>query len=353
MYRFAISTLVGGVPSRLAASVVAVVTAGFTNSIALTVQSAPSTAQSKVHLPVESAGLDAIVHALIDEYDRADVIALGEWHGRIPFDSTLRIALVRHPQFAARVRSIVIECASVTEQVTLDRYIRGENVPRDELQRVWKATEETTNGFCDDPPYPAFLAAVRDINAKLPANAKIRVLGGHPGRAPSNGIERTAVAVLKSEVFAKHGKALLVFGSAHFYRDFPNWMLTTMGDDMGLVRRLEAEFPGRTLVVTPIGPLDPPRGVNGDITPDFSKFDRALKTRVRPVLVSLLQPPFRDLSADEFLGRTITSCSREQGCRSAFAQSALTLGQIADAAVYVGGPGGAGPAHVPRSHDFR
>jgi hypothetical protein len=46
--------------------------------------------------------------------------------------------------------------------------------------------------------------------------------------------------------------------------------------------------------------------------------------------------PFRDFSAEEFLGRTVTTCDA-RGCMSAFKGSALTLGQMADACIYVGG----------------
>jgi hypothetical protein len=69
---------------------------------------------------------------------------------------------------------------------------------------------------------------------------------------------------------------------------------------------------------------------------DYGKFDRALQTAVRPVLVSLQRSPFRDLSADEFLGPGLLSCRPPGGCRSAFEGSSLTLGQIADAVVYFG-----------------
>ncbi len=50
--------------------------------------------------------------------------------------------------------------------------------------------------------------------------------------------------------------------------------------------------------------------------PDFQKFDRALKTQVRPVLVSLQRLPFRDFTAEEFLGRTLTIGAG--GCVSVF-----------------------------------
>jgi hypothetical protein len=281
--------------------------------------------------------MSGIAQALISVFDHADIVALGESHGRFKVDFDLQLAMVRHPDFAKKVRSIVIECGSVTEQVTLDRYIRGETVPRAQLQRVWKATEETTNGFCDAPIYADFLAAVRDVNAKLPADARIRVLGGHPGPGSIRGIETVAASVLKEQVLQKRGKALVIYGAAHFYRALPASLAASMGQDIGLARRLEANFPGRMLVVIPVGRLDRPRGITGDIDPDFQKFDRALKTPLRPVLVPLHRLPFRDFTAEEFLGRTVMSCRGPGGCVSAFKGSTLTLGQMADACIYVGG----------------
>jgi hypothetical protein len=202
---------------------------------------------------------------------------------------------------------------------------------------VWKATDETTNGFCDDPMYADFLAAVRDVNSRLPAGARIRVFGGHPGPGAQHGIETTAVSVLKEQAIQNHGKALVVFGSAHFYRTWPPEALSTLGSDTGLGGKLETAFPGRAFLVILVGPFDPPRGVTGDIGPDFRKFDRALTTQVRPVLVSLQRLPFREFTAEEFLGRTVTTCSRDHGCVSAFKGSPLMLGQIADAGIYIGG----------------
>jgi uncharacterized iron-regulated protein len=111
---------------------------------------------------------------LISAFDQADIVALGEWHGRISLDSDLRIAMVRHPDFAKKVRSIVVEFGSTTEQSTLDRYIRGENVSRAQLEQVWKTTTQAPNGIWDQPIYADFFAAVRDVNSKLPADARRR-----------------------------------------------------------------------------------------------------------------------------------------------------------------------------------
>jgi hypothetical protein len=47
--------------------------------------------------------------------------------------------------------------------------------------------------------------------------------------------------------------------------------------------------------------------------------------------------PFRDFTAEEFLGRTLTTCRGANGCVSVFKGSPITLSEIADACIYVGG----------------
>ena len=245
--------------------------------------------------------------------------------------------MVRHPDFAKKVRSIVVEFGSTTEQPTLDRYIRGENVPRAQLEQVWKTTQGA-NRVWDSPAYAEFLAAVRDVNSRLPADARIRVLGGDPGPGDNRSRETAAVSVLKEQVLQKHGKALVIYGAGHFYRTMPADYLSNMGQDIGIVRMLESDYPGRTLAVIPLGGrLHIPPGAAAGPDPDYRKFDRALKTQDRPVLVPLQRLPFRDFRAEEFMGRTIFNCRGSGGCRSIFQGSPLTLGQMADAGIYVGG----------------
>jgi hypothetical protein len=289
-----------------------------------------------VRLPDEAAGFDEIARTLISAFDQADIVALGEAHER-KLDSDLRIALVRHPDFAKKVRSIVVEFASTSEQSTLDRYIRGEDVSPAQLAQVWKTTTQAANGIWDSPVYADFIAAVRDVNSKLPADARIRVFGGDPGPDDYRSRETAAVAVLKEQVLQKQGKALVIYGAAHFYRTFTRDYISSMGADIGLARLLEINYPGRTLVVIPVGQLNRPRAVVVDTDPDYQKFDRALKTQVRPVLLPLQRLPFRNFTAEEFLGRTLTTCRGPGGCVSVFKGSTLALGQMADACVYFGG----------------
>lgn len=207
----------------------ALITTGVTNIIRA--QAPQSAASPKLRLPDEAAGLDGIVRALISAFDQADIVALGEAHRR-KLDSDLRIALIRHPDFAKKVRFIEVEFGSTTEQDTLDRYIRGENISLAQLAQVWKTTTQANNGVWDDPIYADFFAAVRDVNSKLPADARIRVLGGDPGPGDNRSRETAAVAVLKEQVLQKHGKARSFMGPGtsigpSMLITFPMWAKTS------------------------------------------------------------------------------------------------------------------------------
>jgi hypothetical protein len=288
-----------------------------------------------VRLPAETAGLEQSARVLVAAFDQVDVLALGEDHGE-QRDSDLRIAIVHHPDFARKVRAIVVEFASTTEQATLDRYIRGEIVPRAQLEQVWKTTTQARFAELDPQFFVAFFDAVREVNARLPATNRIRVLGGDPGPNDPRSRQTAAVSVLKEQVLEKHEKALVIYGAAHFYRSAPAAYLAGMGPDVGIVRMLESAYPGRTLVVIPIGGrMELPPGLSVP-APSYAKFDRATTTSQRPVLLSLRHSPFADLKAEEFLGGKLLACGDPSGCRSAFAGSPLTLSQIADACVYFG-----------------
>ena len=300
---------------------------------ALPAQAAQRAAPPAVRLPEEAAGIDGVVGALVSVYDQFDVVALGEMHER-RIDSDLRIALVRHPGFAKKVRSIVVEFATTTEQATLDRYIRGENVSKAQLARV--RPRQRGSLVSDDPIYDDFFAAVRDVNAKLPADARIRVFGGEDDRNR----DAAAVSILKEQVLQKRGKALVVYGHAHFWRAGPKRPGGFLDEakDIGIVRMLEMSHPGRTFAVIPVGGQVPVSASGA-----YQQFDRALKTQVRPVLVPLQRVPFRDFKAGDFLGGDVVTVTGQ----SIFTGSTLTLGQMADACVYLGRSAGVEPKATP------
>jgi len=294
--------------------------------------------EAELNIPKESAGIDSIASTLISVFDHAGIVALGESHGHFKMDLDLWISLIKNSAFRKKVRSIVVEFASTTEQSTLDRYIRGENVSKAQLEQVWKTTTQASTGVWDNPIYMDFFEAVREVNSKLPVASQIRVLGGDPGPDDKRSREVAALSVLKEQVLDNGEKALIIYGASHFYRTVPEEYLSSMGDDIGLVRRLEKDLPVKIFVVIPIGLLDRPSAVKKeDIVPDLKKFDTAIKTQLRPVMVSLQRSPFRDLTPEEFLGRTLTTCRGANGCVSVFKGSPITLHEIADACIYVGG----------------
>src|SRR5215469_5508644 len=254
--------------------------------------------QLKLFLPDETAGFDRIVQTLVSAFDHVDIVALGESHWR-KVDSDLRIALVRNPEFAQKVPFIVVEFGSTGQQPTLDRYIRGEDVPLAELQQVWRTTTQT-NAW-DSPVYADFYAAVREVNKELPAGAQVRVLAGDPPTGSGLGRDLSAFSILQEQVLKRHGKALLIYGAGHFLR-------AVLDPIPRITKMLDNSYPGSTFVVT----------TEGGPHPEYQEFERALKTPARPVLLSLGKPPFRDLLVRAFPGL------------------GLTRGQIADACVYFG-----------------
>src|SRR5215475_1364409 len=199
---------------------------------------------SKLLLPDETAGFDRIVQTLVSAFDHVDIVALGDSHWR-KVDSDLRIAVVRNAEFAQKVRFIVVEFGSTAQQSTLDRYIRGEDVPLVELQRVWQTTSQT-NGIWDSPVYADFYAAVREVNKKLPASAQVRVLAGDPPSGSGLGRDNSAFAVLQEQVLKTHAKALLIYGAGHLLRAVPDPIPR-------ITKLLDTGYPGSTLVAITAG----------------------------------------------------------------------------------------------------
>ena len=281
----------------------------------------------------EIGGVENIVPALISAFDQVDILSLGDRHGQ-KADSDLRVALVQHPDFGKKVRIVVVEFAEATHQAVLDRYIRGEDVSMAELEKVWTTTSQTS-GVWSSPVYADFFAAVRDVNSKLPTSEQIRVLAGDPPNGRYMSRDAWAASLLKEQVIGEGRKALVVFGGLHFIRTQGDTdVLAQIGG--GITKIIEEDYPGRSLVVLPFGGSDP----------KYRKFEQALDSTDRPVLVSLDRLPYRDFKADEFIGTDLVNkrvVGRWEGFRfipgrlvGVFEESDLTLSQLADVCLYLG-----------------
>src|SRR5919106_6615850 len=98
---------------------------------------------------------DHVVESILSAWKAADVVCLGEDHGR-QYDSELRIALVTHPHFPRTVRVIVIEFANPAHQDLLDRFILdGAAMSREQLAPIWR--DASGAEVWESPMYEQFL----------------------------------------------------------------------------------------------------------------------------------------------------------------------------------------------------
>ena len=196
----------GSSVTKTAAAIVAILLLAVVVVVARTAASRQSGTPNgtSVGLSPEKAGWDAVLAGLLSALDSADVLALGEAHGR-KVDSDLRIRLIQHGDFARRVRFIVVEFATTALQPLIDRYTGGQDVSPDEAQQLWGLR----------PLREAFYIAVREVNQPLPAEQRIRVLAAsQPDASDRNAL---ALALIRSQVLEHGAKALVVYGSGHVW----------------------------------------------------------------------------------------------------------------------------------------
>lgn len=176
------------------------------------------------------------VTTVLDAFKTYDVVTMGEGNHNNIQGHNYRLQLIRDPRFAESVNDIVVEFGNSLYQDVIDRYISGENVPYNELRKVWLNTTQF-NLVWDVPIYEEFYKAVRDINKNLPIEKKIRVLlGDSPVNwskihskedfmASRKTIDRdsSATDIIKREVLDKDRKALVIYGAMHLQRKYMYW----------------------------------------------------------------------------------------------------------------------------------
>src|SRR5882762_10914908 len=98
--------------------------------------------------------------AIIQAFDTHSLVMFGEVHENKQEYEFLR-ALVSSPPFADKVDDIVVEYGNSLYQKAVDRYIAGDNVPIEEVQKAWRNTMALGPVA---PAYPSFYEAVRLVN---------------------------------------------------------------------------------------------------------------------------------------------------------------------------------------------
>jgi len=164
--------------------------------------------------------------AVLDAFETHDVVMLGEIHNNKQEYEWLH-SLVADPRFDDRVDDVVMELGNSLYQKSVDRYIAGETVPIEEVQRAWR------NVIGLGPPpaiYGDLYRAVREANMRRQGRHQIRVLCGDPyidwskvetqdQLGPFLGHrDQWYAEVVKHEVLAKQHHAFLIAGSNHFLR---------------------------------------------------------------------------------------------------------------------------------------
>ena len=176
------------------------------------------------------------------------IVGVGDFHGMAQ-EEDFYGSLIRDPRFAKDVGNVVVEFGDASQQGTIDRYVNGEDLPYSDLRKVWADTvgwfpAVTSLGYIN------FFAQVRAANSTLPEHQRIHVWLGDP---PVDWLKATAADVsksladrdnypaglLESQILAKHKRALVIYGTFHFYYQD------------SLKQQIDVRHPGAFFVVTP------------------------------------------------------------------------------------------------------
>jgi hypothetical protein len=167
------------------------------------------------------------IRAVLEAFRDHPIVALGEGAHGNEQGHAVRLALIRHPMFAATVNDIVVEFGNALFQNVIDRFIAGEDVPYAVLRQVWENTTQPHDVW-DKPIYEELFREVRRINRGVPRDRQVRVLLGDPpidwNRVKTakdlEGWDRDghAAQVIRREVLDRGRRALIVYGDLHFLR---------------------------------------------------------------------------------------------------------------------------------------
>ena len=165
--------------------------------------------------------------AMIRLLGHHDIVMFGEIHSSKQEYEWL-CKLVKTPGFADHVDDIVVEFGNALYQKNVDRYVAGEDVPFEQIQKAWRNMIAAVPSV--SPVYGWFYRAVREANLQSPSKHRIRLLMGSPPGdwdkiktaqdfAPYEAQrEQWYLHVVKDEVLARHHRALLIMGAMHFLR---------------------------------------------------------------------------------------------------------------------------------------
>jgi hypothetical protein len=188
---------------------------------------------------VPAVPLDART-AIFEAFRDHQVVAIGDAHGNRQGEA-FHLTLIRDPRFAGLVNDILVESGNSRHQDVLDRYVRGEEVSREALQRIGL---DTTQQHVASLDVPELFTVVRGMNASLPQGRRIRVLLGEPpidwermrtpddmkawDASPAANRDAFAVDLIRREVLARNRRVLALYGAGHFFRKVISESMVTL-----------------------------------------------------------------------------------------------------------------------------
>src|SRR5688500_2869854 len=105
-----------------------------------------------------------------------NVVTISDPHGNVQVQAFI-LSLIRDPRFREVVDDIVLETANSRYQDAIDRYVRGEAVPRTILRKAWE-DHTVVNSF--GAQAQELIEAVRALNRTTNGAGGLRVLAGDP-----------------------------------------------------------------------------------------------------------------------------------------------------------------------------
>lgn len=153
-------------------------------AVPMVVLAGSTTGGEQSALRVQGACIDeataATADSLASKFDDHQFVFIGSTHGDLKIEEFLR-CLVSRPSFTQRVTDIVEEQVSSGHQTLVDRYILGlDQIQPEELTSIWFDTDAPTL-WTTLPQVRRFVETLREVNRALPADKRIRLVGGNEG----------------------------------------------------------------------------------------------------------------------------------------------------------------------------
>ena len=114
---------------------------------------------------------DVVVNALKSKW----VVAIGENHAHVEFHEALR-NILSDPTVQSIVDDIVVEFGNSLYQDSVDRYVRGEEIPVDSIKLAWRNTIVSPGTVWDSPVYGQFFRHVRTVNKNRTDGRSYRIV---------------------------------------------------------------------------------------------------------------------------------------------------------------------------------